>query len=108
MLKGVESTAEDTIILVKSIGKLMEGYKRIMRPAFGSKYSHALLNGLFYHPYTKIEHLEKNMQISRQTASKYLEKLVSLGLLHKEKMGRENYYINSALCQLFIDFGQKK
>lgn len=107
ILKGVEITAQDTIILVKQIGKLMDEYKRIIRPAFGGKYSHELLNGLFYHPYTKIEHLETNMQISRQTAAKYLEKIVALGLLHKEKMGRENYYINDKLCELFIDFGQQ-
>lgn len=107
ILKGVESTAEDTIVLVKSIGQLMDEYKRIIRPVFRGKYNHELLNGLFYHPYTKIEHLETNMQISRQTASKYLEKLVSIGLLHKEKMWRENYYINVKLYDLFIEFGKQ-
>ena len=84
----------------------MDDYKRIMRPAFGSKYNHDLLNSLFYHPYTKIGHIEVNMQISRQTASRYLEKLVELGLLQKEKMWKENYYINTKLMNLFIEFGQ--
>ena len=27
---------------------------------FGSKYNHELLNGMFYHPYIKIEHVENN------------------------------------------------
>lgn len=102
MLKGVEETARDTISLVKSIGKLMSEYKNIIRPIFGSKYNHELLNGLFYYPYTKIDHVVANMQISRQTASKYLERIVSLGLLKKEKMGKENYYINTRLMDLFI------
>ncbi len=106
ILKGVESTAEDTITLVKSIGAMMDDYKRILRPAFGKKYSHDLINGLFYHPYTKIEHVERNLQLSRQTASKYLNKIVALGLLHKEKIGKENYYINTRLMDLFVSFGE--
>ena len=108
MLKGVEETAEDTISLVKNIGRLMAEYKNVIRPDFGSKYNHELLNGLFYHPYTKIDHVVANMQVSRQTASKYLDRIVALGLLKKEKMGKENYYINTRLMNLFIEFGQYK
>ena len=108
MLKGVEVTAEDTICLVKDIGRLMAEYKNVIRPDFGSKYNHELLNGLFYHPYTKIDHVVANMQVSRQTASKYLDRIVALGLLKKEKMGKENYYINARLMNLFIEFGQYK
>ena len=108
MLKGVEVTAEDTISLVKNISRLMAEYKNVIRPDFGSKYNHELLNGLFYHPYTKIDHVVANMQVSRQTASKYLDRIVALGLLKKEKMGKENYYINTRLMNLFIEFGEYK
>ena len=45
-------------------------------------------------------------QVSRQTASKYLDRIVALGLLQKEKMGKENYYINTRLMNLFIEFGK--
>lgn len=108
MLRGVEQTAEETIALVKNIGKLMTEYKNIIRPAFGGKYSHELLNGLFYHPYTKIGHMESNMQVSRQTAAKYLDRLASLGLLQKERMGKENYYINTKLMELFLTFSEQQ
>ena len=108
MLRGVEQAAEETIALVKNIGKLMTEYKNIIRPVFGGKYSHELLNGLFYHPYTKIGHLESNMQVSRQTAAKYLDKLASLGLLQKERMGKENYYINTQLMELFLTFSEQQ
>lgn len=108
MLRGVEQTAEETIALVKNIGKLMTEYKNIIRPAFGGKYSHELLNGLFYHPYTKIGHLESNMQVSRQTAAKYLDRLASLSLLQKERMGKENYYINTKLMELFLTFSEQQ
>lgn len=46
------------------------------------------------------------MQVSRQTAARYLDKIVELGLLQKEKMGKENYYINIRLTSMFIEFGK--
>ena len=102
MLRAVEETAFDTINLVKGIGKLMTDYKNILRPLFGKYYKHELLNNLFFHPYTKLEYFQRDMSISRQTASKYLDKIVSTGLLKKIKLGRENYYVNKGLMALFL------
>lgn len=102
MLRAVEETAFDTINLVKGIGKLMTDYKNILRPLFGKYYKHELLNNLFFHPYTKLEYFQRDMSISRQTASKYLDKIVSTGLLEKIKLGRENYYVNKGLMDLFL------
>lgn len=104
MLKGLEQTAQDTIDLVKNISILMDKFKRALRPVFGPKYNHELLNGMFYHPYTKIEYVEKNLQVSRQTASRYLKKIVALGLLQKQKKGKENYYVNVQLVELFMTY----
>lgn len=102
MLRAVEETAFDTINLVKGIGKLMIEYKNILRPLFGKYYKHELLNNLFFHPYTKLEYFQRDISISRQTASKYLDKIVSTGLLEKIKLGRENYYVNKGLMALFL------
>ncbi len=107
MLRGVEETARDTIRLIKSMSELMSQFKGVLRPAFGQQYKHELLNNLFFHPYTKIEFMEKDMLVQRKTAAKYLDKIVSLGLLEKVKMGRSNYYINTALMNLFISQGEK-
>lgn len=106
MLKGIEETADDTINLIKSISMLMSEYKVRLRNLLGNKYKHDLLNNLFRHPYTKIEYVEKDMLVTRQTASRYLDMIVENGLLSKMKMGKENYYINDALCQLFINQGR--
>ena len=108
ILKGIEETATDTISLIKSISLLMMTFKGRLRVLLGNKYKHDLLNNLFRHPYTKIEFVEKDMLITRQTASKYLEKIVEDGLLKKMKLGKDNYYINEALCQLFINQGDVK
>lgn len=103
ILKGVEETAIETIRLVKSISALMAKYKNILKPLFGKQYKHELLNNLFFHPYTKIESMERDMSVQRKTAAKYLDTIVSeTGLLQKQKLGRSNYYINTELMELFI------
>ena len=48
------------------------------------------------------------MQVSRQTASKYLDRIVDLGLIKKEKMCKEKNYINTRLMNSFIEFSQNK
>jgi Fic family protein len=49
------------------------------------------------HPYTKIEFVQKDLNVSRLTATKYLDALAGAELLRKVKVGRTNYYINVAL-----------
>ena len=83
MLKGVELTAKETVVLINEIKNLMQDYKMKLRPLFGSKYNHELLNNLFRHPYTKIEYIMRDLDVSRLTATKYLEELVSLNLVEK-------------------------
>lgn len=102
MLKGVEETACETIRLVKGISQLMARYKATLRPLFDKQYKHEILNNLFFHPYTKIEFLERDLNVSRQTASKYLQMIVDAGLLEKVKIVNSNYYINTALIDLFM------
>lgn len=68
ILKGVEDTAKDTIILINSIWKLMGEYKRKLRDEFEYKfYSQDLINHLFKHPYTKIDFLMSDINVSRPT-----------------------------------------
>ncbi len=103
ILKGIEETAAETIRLVKGISDLMNHYKNVLRPLFDKQYKHELLNNLFFHPYTKIEFMERDMMVERRTASKYLNKIVDTGLLHKEKIGKTYYYINIGLTNLFLN-----
>lgn len=103
ILQGVEQTATETIALVKGISKLMADYKVILRPLIGKLYKHELLNNLFFHPYTKIEFVERDLMVQRKTAAKYLDKIVGVGLLQKVKMGTSNYYINTRLMNLLAN-----
>ena len=106
ILKGVEETAGNTIELVKGISQLMAEYKNVLRPVFDKAYKHELINNLFFHPYTKIEYMQHDMMVQRKTAAKYLDRIVETGLLEKVKKGRENYYINVNLCNLFLNYNE--
>ena len=59
-----------------------------------------MINNLFSHPYTKIDYIERDLQVSRLTASKYLEALTASGFLDKQKIGRTNYYVNRPLYDI--------
>ncbi len=99
MLKGVEITALDTVVIINEIKKLMDEYKRKIREDFNF-YSHDLINILFKHPYTKNSFLERELGIHRNTASSYLNTLSEAKMLSKTKRGKSNYYINEPLLEL--------
>jgi Fic family protein len=99
MLKGVESTAKETIDLIIKIKGLMLDYKHRLRNNY-KFYSQDLLNNLFKHPYTKIEFVVNDLGVSRLTAANYLNKLSDDKMLRKEKLGTGNYYINEELFDL--------
>jgi Fic family protein len=101
MVQGVSITALHTKHLVEQIKALMEAFKNTIRTQQPKIYRHELLNNLFNHPYTKIEFVMEDLNVTRLTATKHLELLVGMGLLKKEKLGRTNYYINQALFDLF-------
>lgn len=102
ILKGVEVTALKTIKIIEQIRDLMQNYKIKIRNKYAF-YSQDLLNNLFCHPYTKIEFLEKDIRVSRQTAAKYLDELAVGGFLRKEKVEKYNFYINDALFNIFME-----
>lgn len=102
MLDGVEHIAKETIILVGRIRELIYEYKNLLRNNY-KFYSQDLLNNLFKHPYTKIEFVERDLGVSRITASKYLNQLATDGLLEKQKLGTGNYYINIKLMELLTN-----
>lgn len=103
ILKGIEETATETIRLVSGISDLMAEFKATLRKHLDKVYSHDLLNCLFFSPYTKREHLEKALNITRPTATRYLDAIVKTGLLSKVKVWRQNYYINDKLVALLAN-----
>jgi Fic family protein len=99
MIQGIELTARETIDLISGIRDLMKHYKGILREKY-KFYSQDLLNNLFKHPYTKIEFVQRDLNVSRITAANYLNQLAEDKLITKKKLGTGNYYINDPLFEL--------
>jgi len=99
MIHGIEKTSRETIELIIQIKELMMEYKHILRDNY-KFYSQDLLNNLFKHPYTKIEFIVNDLNVSRITAANYLNKLSEDGILKKERIGTGNYYVNEKLFNL--------
>jgi len=99
MLTAVEVTAGETLATIHDIKTVLQSTKHNIRDHYRF-YSQDLINNLFTHPYTKIEFIERDLNVSRLTATKYLDALTEGGFLQKQKIGRSNYYINIALNQI--------
>ena len=106
ILDGVEQTAKETILLIERIKEIMSVFKQKMRTELPKIYSQDLLNNLFRHPYTKIDFIMSELDVTRITATRYLDALIGIGLLEKRKIGRDNYYINTALIDLLCNVHQ--
>ena len=102
LLHGVAVTARHTTELVEQIARLLQKQKHAIRAHYRF-YSQDLINNIFYHPYTKVAFVEHDLGVSRATASRYLDELAKGGILDKQRLGRENYYINRELVQLLFN-----
>ncbi len=99
ILTGIEQTAAEGIITIQKIKDALLQSKHQIRSKY-KFYSQDLINNLFTHPYTKIEFIEKDLKVSRLTATRYLEALAKDGFLEKRKIGRSNYFINQSLVSI--------
>jgi Fic family protein len=96
MLEAVEHSSADAVTTINAIKHALAHVKHQVRAGF-KFFSQDLINNLFNHPYTKIEYLARDLNVSRLTATKYLESLTKAGVLTQHRLGRSNYYINVAL-----------
>ncbi|GAC1375425.1 MAG: hypothetical protein NVSMB40_13370 [Aquirhabdus sp.] len=104
ILTAVETTAQQTIATILAIKEVLMDYKHRIREQH-KFYSQDLINNLFSHPYTKIEFVMNDLNVSRITATNYLNELVETGFVEKRKVGRSNYYINIALNAILTGEG---
>lgn len=100
MLDAIAQTAGQTVQLISSMRDLMAQTKRRMRADVPKLYSQDLLNNLFRHPYTRIEFVQRDLGVTRQTAARYLRELVRVGLVQEHSQGKHLYFINTPLVQL--------
>ena len=102
MLEAVSQTVEYTIDKILRIKALMEKTKAIMvdnRLPVGKMD----LPKLFEQPYIRPKNLLSDKIKSINTAKKYLSQLEELGMLTKEKMGKEFIWFNTDLMAILSD-----
>ncbi len=102
MLHAVADTAQRTVQLVGGMRDLMASTKRRLRTDVPRLYSQDLLNNLFRHPYTRIEFVQRDLDITRQTASRYLRQLAQAGLVREHSHGKHLYFVNEPLVELLV------
>lgn len=100
MLKAVEETARwttDKILAIRALSDAAAGYVRERLPKI---YSRELVDAIFEQPYCRIANLVDKGVAQRQAASRYLQDLVSIGVLREAKVGKEKLFIHPRLLQL--------
>ena len=98
---------DELLARIRDIKKLMLQHKQKLRGELPKIYSQDLLNNIFRHPYTKIDFVMTDLGLSRPTATKYLDELSRIGILHKKKIWKESYYINVDLFNLLGNVNSK-
>ncbi|MFN7136238.1 MAG: Fic family protein [Thermomonas sp.] len=99
MLEAVAVTATETVATIQAIKRLLQETKQRVRSGYRF-YSQDLINNLFNRPYTRVEFLQRDLGVTRLTATRYMDALARDGVLEKTRVGRNNYYINRPLFAL--------
>ena len=100
ILNGVEETSIDTIELINGIKNIMDSDKKLIKDKLPKIYSKDLLEILYKHPYSKIDFLVEELNLHRDTASKYLKELEKIEVLSSIKIGRSKFFINVKLFNM--------
>nr|WP_250544741.1 Fic/DOC family N-terminal domain-containing protein [Canibacter zhuwentaonis] len=100
MLEAITVTAHDTLSTLDQAQELRNDYKEELRQTLSSGANEDLLDTIFRLPYCRIANVEQYCNVSRPTATKWLEVLTAEGILLKRKNGRENIYINREFMRI--------
>lgn len=106
MLDSVEETSKETILLIRKIKKLFEDISEKIKTGLPGIYSKELVKNIFYHPYTKIDLLCRDLNITRITSQKYLNLLTDAGILTSNRIGKNYYFVNRELFALLVEVKQ--
>lgn len=100
LLKGIETTANLTISIIKEITKSIELTTKLIKDKLPNIYNDGLVTHLFKNIYTKNELYRDSLKVSRNTATRHLKLLEEAGFLISEKVGKEVIYKNVQIFNL--------
>jgi len=94
-VRGVETTALSATATVNRILHAHLDVQDRIRDEFGTANS-SLIDVLFTQPYSRIRDVVVGCRVSRPTATKWLGRLVSIGVLDSHRVGRDRLFVNRA------------
>lgn len=100
ILIGVEETSRWTTEKIAAIRELADNTRIYLKDALPAIYSYELANIIFELPYCRISNLIERGIAQRQTASRYLKKLVDIGVLAEVRAAKEKLFVNPKFMRL--------
>jgi Fic family protein len=100
MLRATGETAEWTLAKIGAVRSLIEHTAQYARKVAPKLYSRELIDLIFVQPYCRIENVVDAGIAKRQTASAYLHKLATAGILTEKQMGLNKLFLNSKFLAL--------
>ena len=100
ILKGIQETSEKSLNILREINDLIENTSNEIREKHPKIYSKELVDILFLEFYTRINNVETGLNVTRKTASSYLNELSESGILEVEVRGKDKLFINKRLLDI--------
>lgn len=100
ILKGIQETSEKSLSVLRKINELIENTSDEIKTKHPKIYSKELVVLLFTEFYTRISSIEHGLNVTRKTASNYLNELVESGILVVEMKGKDKLFINKKLLDI--------
>ncbi len=98
--RAVEVTALETIAQIYQINELFNQTVEIVKRKKPKIYTKDLLELLFIQPYCRIGIVMDHLNVSRPTASRYLNELAGIGILSTRQIWKEALFINQAFFDI--------
>ncbi|MDR0899745.1 MAG: Fic family protein [Lactobacillaceae bacterium] len=100
ILDGIQQTSEKTNLIIDQIQDSISQASQKIKENNNSLFSYELVSAIFSEVVTRIDAVATSLDVTRQTASRYLKELVELEILEEIKVGREKIYLNKYLAAL--------
>lgn len=102
VLTGIERTSRYTLRKIGAIRALQDDFNQRARTVSRGGADAEFQSVLFEQPYCRIATVMARCDVSRPTATSWLNTLAGAGLLQTMKMGRDRLFINREFLQLLV------
>ncbi|MBB5162478.1 Fic/DOC family N-terminal domain-containing protein [Mycobacterium sp. AZCC_0083] len=102
ILTGIEQTSRNTLKKVTAIRALQDDFSRRARAVSKGGADSEFQSVLFEQPYCRIATVMDRCNVSRPTATSWLNALADNGMLQSVKTGRDRLFINREFLQLLV------